>query len=373
MAGKQKYKGGKSAAPKKTNAEKIEAFVDVLSGQIVNLMENAGEWKKTWSGPSSSLPYNALTGRRYSGNNLLILMISGWNMGYNDPRWMTIPQLKSYAEQHKLDSLFVKAGEKATHILYPNRSWMLINTDGEKEKITEKQAREIIENNGGNIPDNLKTYIWFSDYSVFNAKQIPGFPEIPQEKIRSEFTDSDRNQIIDAFMEYTKIPVDYGFHDPCYNFQKDVILLPTPEQFNSPDEFYSAELHEMFHATGHKNRENRELTGLSGSSEYSFEEMRAELFSVMAGRYFNLPISMENAAAYVRNWNRRFSGNDASAVFNAARDAVKVFQYMVDFSEGKRPQAEWLPELPPEIAALASNTVFPEESLSEADGLQPHL
>lgn len=350
MAGKRKAGSGKNLSPpKRTNAEKIEAFVANLASQMVRLMENCGEWQKTWVGPQAGLPYNALTGRRYTGSNVMVLMITGWAMGYTDPRWMTIPQLRTIAEQHKIDRLFVRAGEKAAHILYPNRSWFL-DEDGEKRKITEKEAKDIIARNGGAIPGNLSTHIWFSDYAVFNAQQIPGFPDMVDREKR-EFTESDRNRLIDSFVEYTRIPVQYGFFNPVYNFDKDTVFLPKPENFNSVDEFYSAELHELFHATGHTSRENRNLTGDQKSREYSFEEMRAELFSVIAGCHFNIPIPMENAAAYIKTWNRTFSGGDASEVFNAARDAVKVFQYMVDFSEGRRPTAAWLPDLPDALEA----------------------
>lgn len=363
MAGKQKTGSRKNPPqPKKTNTEKIEAFVKSLSEQMVRLMENFGEWKQTWNGPVTSLPYNALTEKRYSGCNAMILMLTGWVMGYNDPRWMTISQLRAFAEKHDLDRLFVKAGEKATHILYPNRSWFFLE-DGEKKKITEREAMEIIERNGGSAPPGLDSHIWFSDYSVFNAKQIPGFPDVVlKEGERREFTEADRNRLIDDFVSYSQIPVEYGFYNPHYNFFKDIIFLPRPENFTSVDEFYSVQLHEFFHATGHVSRENRELTGIRESRSYSFEEMRAELFSVIAGRHFHVPISMENAAAYVGNWNRVFSGNDAGAVFSAARDAIKVFQYMVDFSEGRQPSAKWLPELPLERKKDMEDVIEPDET-----------
>ena len=56
-----------------------------------------------------------------------------------------------------------------------------------------------------------------------------------------------------------------------------------------------------------KRKRSRTLKG------YALEEMRAEMFSMLAGAMLNLPMPESNSAAYINFWNQKFSGGDARA------------------------------------------------------------
>ena len=52
--------------------------------------------------------------------------------------------------------------------------------------------------------------------------------------------------------------------------------MPTPNQFESRDAFYSTAFHELAHWTGHKSRLDRNLKGRFGTESYAGEELIAE-------------------------------------------------------------------------------------------------
>ncbi len=51
---------------------------------------------------------------------------------------------------------------------------------------------------------------------------------------------------------------------------------------------------------------------------YAFEEMRAEMFSMLAGAMLHLPMPESNSAAYINFWNQKFSGGDSRPAFQSA-------------------------------------------------------
>jgi antirestriction protein ArdC len=83
--------------------------------------------------------------------------------------------------------------------------------------------------------------------------------------------------------------------------------MPFPERFTGTDEYYATKLHEFYHATGHETRENRQNKQSQTLKGYAFEEMRAEMFSILAGARLNLPMPESNSAAYIDHWNQKFS------------------------------------------------------------------
>lgn len=103
-------------------------------------------------------------------------------------------------------------------------------------------------------------------------------------------------------------------------------------------------LHEFFHATGHETRENRQEKKSQTIKGYAFEEMRAEMFSMLAGARLDLPMPESNSSAYIRFWNQTFSGGDVKAVFQAASEAAKMLSVLHQFEAGEEPRPQWFPK-----------------------------
>ena len=164
--------------------------------------------------------------------------------------------------------------------------------------------------------------------------------------------------------------------DALYEPAADTVKMPFPERFTIHEEYYATKLHETYHATGHAKRENRKEKQTHNIKNFAFEEMRAEMFSMLAGAKFDLPMPASNSAAYINHWNQKFSGGDAKGVFQAAAEAAKVLTIMHQFEMGEQPRAAWFPrnetwaalieEQAQRDAVTGAHMATPVEALAEA-------
>ena len=78
-----------------------ESFVNSLAETMLSLAEQAGKVEQGWSPPSmGELPFCPVTGKEYSGANMVRLMLTGMEKGYADNRWMTFNQLQEIKDSH---------------------------------------------------------------------------------------------------------------------------------------------------------------------------------------------------------------------------------------------------------------------------------
>lgn len=70
-------------------------------------------WRQPWTGGTGSnlMPVNHVTGRAYSGVNVLLLWIRAQDAGYDNNRWLTYKQAQE-AGGH------VRKGEKGVRIVF---------------------------------------------------------------------------------------------------------------------------------------------------------------------------------------------------------------------------------------------------------------
>ena len=82
--------------------------------------------------------------------------------------------------------------------------------------------------------------------------------------------------------------------------------------------------------------------------------MRAEMFSLLAGAKFGLPMPEHGAASRLRLWNQTFSGGDSKALFRAASEAARMLSTLRQFEAGEQPAAQWFPrrEVWPELMEM---------------------
>lgn len=319
-----------------------EEFVNSVAEQMAELAKEGQPWVKPWTS-NMGFPFNPVTGREYSGANMIRLMLTGVAKRYNDDRWVTFKQLNSFVDENGLDSkdVHVRKGEKGTRILRPEEIHYIVSDDG-KWVFPKKEELEQIANDkaAGKPTPEVKTAILFYTHTVFNASQIEGFP--PKSNSEQKKTEIERNEFVERFVACSGIPVKHHEGEAYYKESKDMVSLPLPEKFVSSEEYYATKLHEFYHATGHKNRENRFED--KSAKAYAFEEMRAEMFSMLTGAHLDLPMPIHNSAAYIGNWNQKFSGGEAKAVFKAATDAAKVLTTLREFEAGTQPTAAWYPK-----------------------------
>lgn len=281
-----------------------------LTGKIMALIEaGTAPWQQSWvSGFNAMRPFNPNSGKNYRGINHLHLVVTAFERGYADSRWMSYRQAKEHGWQ-------VRLGERGTRIEF----W--------KWPDREAQAPGDEDN-----PRRRKPLCLHS--AVFNAGQIDGIPPAPPQPAAAWNPNEKAEHILRASGARL-------FHDQIdrayYAVMQDEIHLPGKTQFHSEEGYYGTALHELGHWTGHPTRLNRLGTPASGSppptrQERAKEELRAEMASYFLAVRLGVAHDTANHASYVSAWVENLK-DDKNEIFHAARDAEKIVDYILQFGE----------------------------------------
>jgi antirestriction protein ArdC len=188
-------------------------------------------------------------------------------------------------------------------------------------------------------------------YTVFNAQQIEGVPEIelPSEKM---FDPVERAEaVIQAMKEKTELLVIHGGNQACYIPALDEARLPQKKAFHSVYDYYATAMHECSHATMHKKRLDRQ-EGFGkrwGDEAYALEELTAEIASAILASETGVPMPsgqahLDNHSGYLQSWIKVLS-KDPMAIFTAAKAADKISGYMLGLEKQMtaiEPHKEWI-------------------------------
>lgn len=119
-----------------------------------------------------------------------------------------------------------------------------------------------------------------------------------------------------------------------YRHQDDVIGIPDIKRgFNSPEDSAGTIIHELAHATGHKDRLMRKAitnlnTDTSQIDDYSKEELVAEITVCFFSQLLDMDLDFRNSVAYIKSWHKRLHENPQWIIV-AAGAAQKACNYLV--------------------------------------------
>jgi antirestriction protein ArdC len=277
---------------------------ETITNKIVQQMESAGA---NWINPMqglSGMPTNAITGRRYSGINIMLLGLSG-------QAWATYKQWQSIGAQ-------VKKGEKGTPVIFYKPLTV-------EDKNTGKETT---------IP-MLKTFM------VFHAGQVDGY-----EAKCLELTEAERIEGADQWVSSTGADIRFNnLQGAFYKPTADYIQVPSLEAFKASEHstqtenYYSTLLHELTHWTGHKSRCDRQLGNKFGNADYAFEELVAELGAAFQCALLGITNEpRQDHAQYLNNWIKCLK-SEPRAIFKAAALAEKAVQYIESLQSNEQEQA----------------------------------
>ena len=306
-----------------------EEFVNGIAQTMLSLAENAEQGQ-----PSvAETPFCPVTGKEYSGANMVRLTLTAMEKGYADNRWLTFKQLQTIRDEHPDLNIRIRKGEHGVTVLRPEDVFFTVENDGKWNFVSEEQAKD--------IPD-VRRHTLLYPFTVFNAAQIENFPA--REQPAPVMTEAQRNELLERFVASSGVAVEHGKGVPRFDHRTDTVRLPHPENFHSSDEYYAAKLREFFKATGHESREARQPVKAQTLKSCAFEEMRAEMFSMLAGAKFGLPMPEHGSAERLRLWNQTFSGGESRALFRAASEAARALTTLRQFEAGEQPAARWFPK-----------------------------
>jgi len=301
------------APAEKPEPGKKQDLYEEATAKIIAAIEKAQEtggplpWRKPWDAADYGPHRNPITGTEYSGINAVLLAIAANEKGFDDPRWLTFNNIKS-------KGYTLEKGSKAETIYYfEMKTFPDIDKDTGKVKIDPETGEE-----------KVKLIPLCKASKVFNASNINGIEPLPKPE-KHNWTPE---QMGEAIAMLAPCAIKHGGNRAYYAPGTDHIGMPQRDSFKSPTGYYATLAHEIGHSTGHKDRLARDFSGRFGSEAYAFEELVAELTSVMVQTKTGLPVSdIEQHAGYVQSWVKVLQ-DDKKAIFTASAQAKNAVAWL---------------------------------------------
>jgi antirestriction protein ArdC len=283
-----------------------------ITDQILeSLAKGCAPWRRPWrSNPNSGSAANAVSKRRYTGVNPLLLSIAAQKHGFQSRFWASYNQWSQDLNCQVMSRpIHVRPGEWGTSVVFCKPC---------KKTTTDKNGREVEEQ-----------FFMLRQYVVFNADQVSGaerFRVSDDENIHVELDET--YQKADEVIERTGANIIYAGDEAFYSPVSDVIHIPPRHQFTLP-ELYDTVFHELCHWTEPRlgwDRNNPE-------NSYALGELIAELGCCYLAGEIGLPLNetLPNHAAYLQNWLGSMR-EDARFIFRATAQACRAADFILSFS-----------------------------------------
>ena len=240
--------GGKGKAALRAarggDAPRVSLYDEATAKIVAQLEAGLFPWAQPWNSAAAvpGLPRNAVTGRPYSGINVLILWGAVIEGCYPSQDWLTFRQALAAGG-------CVRKGERGHTIFYADR----FTPDSEREgDAQEGEPRSI---------PFLKRFV------VFNAAQCDGLPE----RLTADPTPlpaREQHEGAEALIAATGADFRIGGARAFYDVGGDYVQVPPQPAFTHQIDFYRTALHELGHWTGSKERLARDQSGRFGSVEW---------------------------------------------------------------------------------------------------------
>jgi len=356
---------GKERKDKEQAKEQIKARVYAhkksLADMVMKFLDNGGEakwtagWDREYVGRISA-PWNACTKWRYTRGNMFLLKLHMYLNSWGDPRFVTYRQVINNKVQttdgkplrFKHNPETPSGRQRGLPIFIP--MWI----DGGESK---KKAAEVVENEEERADEQKETSsqsrLVFKAVTVFNAQQFENFPKF---EIDKDYRVSWRDwSLIDDFIKTSGIKVTHAaaLRYPHYSVNKNEIFMYPPKMFKTSEEYYATLLHEWYHATGHKSREDRldAIVKKKDPEAYAIEELRSEIFTILVST--SLGLSMPSDADektnrnlnYIKHWvnNIPDESKRVGVIFKCFEDASKMMELFTSYLFDQDPKVEWFP------------------------------
>jgi len=268
-------------------------------------------WRKHWKGGKSSMPSNLVSKKSYRGGNLVMLWIEAMTNGWTDLRFATRKQLMA----KKMSIKGLKNGTGVSIKFFKPTKYTKKNDEGEEEEHYGRTLRY---------------------YEVFCVEQCEDYVAPVVENAEEIVPTSEMMEHMDEYVA-SQVNLDYsrGGDRAYYSPVHDKIVLPPHESFTDTMGEVMTAIHEAVHSTGYATRLNRNLKSPFGSAEYAYEELIAELGSLivtltLGGEFKPDLVAEENAnnVAYLQSWLKACKDKD-KALNKAFGDAQKAADYIL--------------------------------------------
>ena len=204
---------------------------EVTDRIVAELEAGAPPWVQPWSQtPGLNRPCNAVTGRPYSGVNVLLLWLARSN-GWPTPRFLTFNQACD-AGGH------VRKGEHGMPVYFVGDT-----------RLKKPEASD---------EDDERRVRFLKRYTVFNIAQCEELPDRITRPPQPQHHDL-RDLTVDEFITTLGADICEADGIPAYIPAGDYIRMPPFAAFKSAVCYYETLFHETIHWTGHRSRLDRDL------------------------------------------------------------------------------------------------------------------
>lgn len=306
MRSARQRRAGAEGASARADNPRISLYDEVTRRIIAEMEAGRLPWVQPWGGAQPGLPRNAITGRNYSGVNILLLWGALIEAGYASQCWITFKQALAAGG-------CVRKGERGTTIVYADR----FVPEAERER-AERDS------------ENAISVHFLKRFTLFNVAQCDGlhgaFAPDPVTLPAREIIPA-----AEALIKASGADFRIGGARAYYAPSADYIQVPPQQAFFHQIDFYRTALHELTHWVGHPARLARDLSGAFGSDKYAREELTAEMGSAFLCATLGIVPTVRHSD-YLATWLDVLR-NDNRAIFRAASAASKAADYLLAFHE----------------------------------------
>ncbi|WP_176591870.1 ArdC family protein [Sphingobium sp. EM0848] len=284
-------------------------YEQVTARIVAELEAGRLPWVQPWAkagegtGACPALPRNALSGREYSGINILLLWGEGVAKGYPSQSWLT----------------FRQASQAGGNVRKDEQGCMLVYADRFIPEAEKARAQE--------SGEEARTVPFLKRFTVFNIAQCEGL----EGQIIADPAPLPEREIVPVAEEViTASGVDFriGGDKAYYMPSLDIVQVPPQPAFFEQINYYRTCLHELTHATGHASRLARDLTNTFGTPNYAREELIAEMGSAFLCASLGIVPTVRHAD-YIGAWLAVLR-EDSKAIFRAARAASLAADWLLE-------------------------------------------
>jgi antirestriction protein ArdC len=315
--GRASGKGRKAArCAARADEPRVSLYEEVTAKIIAQLETDVFPWVQPWSSAAAGigLPRNAVSGRPYSGINVLILWGAVIESGFASQDWLTFRQALAAGGS-------VRKGERGQTIFYADR-------------FTPKDEHE--QGRNDRDAEAVRSIPFLKRFTVFNVAQCEGLPErfttapapLPERQPHDD---------AEALIAATGADFRVGGARAFYDIGGDYVQVPPQPAFTNQIDFYRTALHELGHWAGSKTRLARDQSGGFGTPAYAREELCAELASAFLCAALGIVPTVRHAD-YLANWLAVLR-SDSRAIFKAASQASKAADYLLAFTDAVQLEA----------------------------------
>lgn len=279
---------------------KRDIYSEITSKIIAQIEAGAGKWRMPWTGQKGGMPFNATTGARYRGVNVLNLWSTAGAAGYPTNAWASFKQWQARGAQ-------VQVGQRGTLICY--------------------QGSTMVRDPGADADRAIR----FLKYShVFNAAQVDNWdmPEVERPNLATRIENAER------FVANTGAAIRFDQGRAFYSPAHDFIGMPGWSDFiptdgaTATENAYGTLFHELTHWTGADKRCDRTFGKRFGDDAYAVEELVADLGSAFLCAHIGITAAPRpDHAQYLAHWLRVLKA-DARAIFTAAARASDAVEFL---------------------------------------------